>query len=335
MSKNSLVLFAISALLVGIAISWLQFRSPTNGGGIAKSETQLPAVVNDEKQSADESIKLPVRIPFTLTDSNNISIAAVINDTDRLNLMFHTAMGEIALTDDAVEKMKSVSFSESTEVQSWGGSGKTRVSTDNKLSLGELEWSKQTIYTDTHSGPGTDGKFGPDLFQGKILEVNFDSRELIVYSSLPDMVMDTAKYHRLDFTENRGSMYVAGTVGVADSKLNHSFMVHSGFGGTVLLDDEFVTTHELATKLETISERELKDSFGNIIKTRKVRLNSLEIAGRSFSGIPIEIFDGSIGRQKVSVLGGDLLRRFNMVIDSANHHIYFAPNTLSDLPFSI
>ena len=33
-------------------------------------------------------------IPFVLTDANNISIQSILNETDTLNLMFHTAAGD-------------------------------------------------------------------------------------------------------------------------------------------------------------------------------------------------------------------------------------------------
>lgn len=42
---------------------------------------------------------------------------------------------------------------------------------------------------------------------------------------------------------------------------------------------------------------------------------------------------GSIGRQKMSVLGGDLLKHFNIIIDRKNGFIYIKPNQLMDTPF--
>ncbi|MEQ1826959.1 MAG: hypothetical protein ABL921_13475 [Pirellula sp.] len=269
-----------------------------------------------------------VRIPFTLTESNNISIPVVINGKDSLNLMFHTAVDSISLTAEAVEKMQTLDTSGSVDVKSWGGTGKSAVSTGNRLQIGELEWSEQTIFVNELSGPGTDGKFGPHLFAHKILEINFDNRELVLHAAVPKAATDaTSKYQRLDISQKRDSMYVDGELTVGDSKYTNPLMIHSGFGGTVLLDDSFVATHKIASKLETISERELKDSFGNILKTKRVKLSSLTIGGIRFFDIPIEIFDGAIGNQKVSVLGGDLLKTLNLLIDAEHHPIYISPST--------
>ncbi len=292
---------------------------------------------SQEKENATESVEQlgsVTKIPFTLTESNNISVQVTINGTDKLDLMFHTAVDSISLTRAAVEKIPSLEMNESVEVQSWGGTAQASVSTGNRLQIGNLEWNEQTIFVDELSGPGTDGKFGPNLFAGKILEINFDHRELVIHTTLPPHATETAStYQRLDFSVHQGAMYVVGELTVGDSKFTNQFMIHSGFGGTVLLDDEFVSTHELASKLPTISERELKDAFGNVLKTKKVKLSSLGLGRIHFADVPIEMFEGALGKQKISVLGGDILKRFNLIIDAANQHLYLSPSTMNGVEF--
>ena len=224
-----------------------------------------------------DKISSSVRIPFTLTESNNISVRVVINGTEPLNLLFHTAVDSISLTTAAVKKMQTLVVNESVEVESWGGTADSGMSRGNRVQIGDLEWNDQTIFVDGLSGPGTDGKFGPNLFAEKILEINFDNRELVIHPTLPKSASDaTSTYQRLDLSIKQGSMYIAGELAVGDNRFTNQFMVHSGFGGTALLDDEFVRVHQLASLLETISERELKDSFGNVLRTRKVKLTSLD-----------------------------------------------------------
>jgi hypothetical protein len=132
----------------------------------------------------------------------------------------------------------------------------------------------------------------------------------------------------MEFLLQQGSMVLMGRVVIGDSKIQNKFMLHTGFGGTALLDDEFAQIHKLADQLETISQRDLKDAFGNTLKTRKVRLPSLDFDGIQFADIPIEIFDGALGRQKISVIGGGLIKQMNLVIDPAKHRLYLSPNRL-------
>ena len=275
-----------------------------------------------------------VRIPFTLTDANNISIRAVLNDKEPVQLMFHTAVDSISLTKDAVGKLKTLKVDQSIDIESWGGRAAAGVSTGNRLQIAELAWKDQTIFVDELSGPETDGKFGPHLFAGKVIEINFDNRELVVHPSLPEFVSaEASTYRRLDFSLDHGSIFVAGELSVGDQRLGNQFMLHTGFGGTVLLDDEFVQKHKLVDRLKSISERELKDAFGNVLKTKKVQLGTLDFGGIQFENVTAEIFAGALGKQKVSVIGGGLIKRFNLVIDSQNKHLYLQPNKLFDLPF--
>jgi hypothetical protein len=61
-------------------------------------------------------------IPFQLTEYNNISIQAILNETDTVSLMFHTAANSVTLTEDATKKIKNNTFNSNIEgVKSWGG----------------------------------------------------------------------------------------------------------------------------------------------------------------------------------------------------------------------
>lgn len=53
-----------------------------------------------------------------------------------------------------------------------------------------------------------------------------------------------------------------------------------------------------------------------------------------FFGISIRFFKGAIGRQKISMIGGDVLKRFNWIIDAKREYIYLMPNSLFNTNFS-
>lgn len=291
--------------------------------------TPLAAQEPTEQQTSQETAT--VTIPFTLTEFNNISIPATINGTDSVNLMFHTANGGVCLTKDAMQRITSVSMDQSATVNSWGGKTTGRFSENNSLQIGDLSWDEVSITEDEHSGRLTDGKFGPNMFGDKVVEIDFDQSVLKIHPSLP--AIDEG-YEKLDLVVQGSMMFVEGQMEIGDSTCRNKFLVHSGFGGTALLDDEFVSTNNVADELETISESELRDSFGNVLKTKKVSLPSLSIGGTKFSSVPVGIFDGAIRQQKMSVLGGDILKRFNIIIDAQNAAIYLKPNSLADAAFA-
>ncbi len=263
-------------------------------------------------------------IPFVLNDASNIIIQAVLNEVDTLNLMFHTAQSSIALTEAATAKMKSLQLNQSNTSNSWGGSSQVRYSQGNRLQINRFSWEQLTIWEDKHSGPETDGKCGPNLFEDKIIELNYDAQIMVIHSELPTLEKDFVKQ---DLHFRRGSMFLDIRCGIDQQVYPRQVLIHSGYGGTLLLDDAFVNEHQLGKQLEVISESQLTDSHGHIIKTKKALLPSLALGGHQFVEVPIGFFEGTIGRQSMSVFGSELIKRFNIYFDLQRAEIYLKPNS--------
>ena len=269
-------------------------------------------------------------IPFTLTKHNNISIKAILNQKDTLNLMFHTGSSAVFVTQKSREKASSLKLNKADTIQTWGGEGLIRSSNNNALQIGNHYRDQLLIREDKHSGHSTDGKFGPNFFGNKILEIDFDNSLLIVHSSLPEL---EGTYEKRNLIFRQNLMFVEGELNIGEKKYTNDFLIHSGFSGAALLDDQFVHDNHIGNQLPTISESELKDALGNVIKTKKVKLPFFNLAGSQFQDVPIAFFEGSIGRQKQSVLGGELLKRFNIILDMQQAYIYLKPNNLFHSPF--
>ncbi len=261
-------------------------------------------------------------IPFNLTESNNISIAAKLNSEHEVNLMFHTGVDSMSLTKATVEKLN-MKMDQTGIAESWGGKSDMRFSSGNSLRIQDWNWNGLTITESQHSGDQTDGKFGPNLFAGKIIELDFEKSRMTIHDRLPH---DVGDYDKLDIELDRGSMFVVGKLKIDDAEILNRFMIHSGFGGALLLDDKFVRDNQVGSRLETISESQLKDSYGNVLKTRKVILPSISFGDSTFTDVPIGIFDGAMGRQSMSVMGGEMLKRFKVLLDISNSKIYLQPN---------
>jgi hypothetical protein len=273
----------------------------------------------------------PDTIPFILTEFNNIYIQAILNQIDTVKLMFHTDATGVFLTKKAAKKTTSLNLNKTDTANSWGGEGTIRYSQNNHLQIGHLNWDGITIMEDENSGKLTDGKFGPNLFPDKIIEINYDKKLLVIHSVLPILDDD---YEQLNLIYKRSSLFVEGTCTIEGQVYNNDFLIHTGFGGTLLFDNQFAEKNNISDKLKTISESQLKDSFGNIIKTKKVLLPSLIFGNAGFADVPIGLFEGTVGQQRMSVLGGDLLKRFNIILDQQNAYIYLKPNAFFDAPFS-
>ncbi|WP_460950704.1 retropepsin-like aspartic protease [Spirosoma daeguense] len=267
-------------------------------------------------------------IPFRLTNFNNISVQTVLNQRDTVRLMFHTAANAVTLTEEAVKQLKTINFAGADSVKSWGGGGNTsRYSKSNTIQLGELHWHDVPIWENKNSGLETDGKFGIDLFAHKIIELDFDKKQIRLHSGLPENV---GTYEKLKLIIENEMLFVEAGCELGGRIIKNKFLLHSGYSGAVLFDDTFVKDNKIDETLTVISEKELKDSFGNVLKTKRAILPSFRVGNETLTSVPVGFFSGSIGRQKMSIIGGDLLKRFNIIIDVAGQYIYLKPNGLRD-----
>jgi hypothetical protein len=274
----------------------------------------------------------PTIIPFELTPHNNLSILAVLNGKDTLHLMFHTAASSVTLIEESIQKLTSLHFSGADTVKSWGGGGNTsRYSENNTLQMGPLTWERLPIWEDKNSGPGTDGKFGPGLFKDKAIEIDFDKKVIVLHSSLP---AKAKHYTKLKAEFKNDNLFVEATCNTGNQTITNRFLLHSGYSGSLLLDDQFVTSNKLGDQLKVIDTKELKDSYGHVLKVQKAILPRFIFGKTTLTNVPAGFFEGAIGRQKMSIIGGDLLKRFNIIIDASRTFVYLKPNKLNKSPYN-
>jgi len=271
-------------------------------------------------------------IPFRLTSSNNISIRAVLNEKDTLNLMFHTSASDLTITTEAINRLKTVNFTRTDTLKSWGGDANAaRFSGNNSLAIGKQKWEGMKIWENKNSGPETDGKFGLDLFDDQVIEIDFDKSVMTISTDLPKKA---DAFTKVKLNYNDGMMFIEARSNIGTEELSNQFLIHSGYAGSVLFDDGFTNRHKLSDQLKVISEKSLKDSYGNVLKTKKAIMPMLILAGVELKDISVGFFQGAIGQQKMSILGGDVIKRFNMIIDAKRNYIYLKKNKLSKQPYT-
>lgn len=280
----------------------------------------IPLFVGCAKQTAVPQEKRgEIAIPFTLTEQNNIVVSVLLNDSDTMNLMLHTAVSDVRVTEDAVRKSKSLRLTNAKKVQSWGGEADSRFSSGNRVQIGDLRRDNITVWEDKNSGKDTGGKFGLDFFEKQIIEIDFDRRCIAIHESLPDKV---EQYERLKIDDQNGLLLIQGSCQIEGKALTNKFLLHSGYSGGILLDDAFAAKAGVDGKIKITEESSLKDSFGNTIKVKKGTLPVFALGGSQISDVPVGFFAGGLGNQKMSVMGCEILKRFNFIFDLPNHALY-------------
>lgn len=269
-------------------------------------------------------------IPFKLTKHNNIVVQAILNKTDTLHLMFHTAVNSVSVTSSASKTIKNIEWDTTTEVKSWGGKTNSRFSQTNSLKIGNIQYNTVEIWENEKSGHNTDGKFGLNFFKEYVVALNFDKNEIRLYNSLPKEV---SSYFKQQLVNKDGLLFINATSKIGEEEYDNQFLIHTGYEGTVLYDDKFSSENAIGKQIDITSESELKDSYGNVLKTKKGELPEFTIANETFKKLPVGFFEGAIGRQNISIIGGDLIKRFNVFFDTNRKAIYLKTNSLKDVEY--
>lgn len=259
-----------------------------------------------------------VVIPFTLTSQNNIVVEAFLNGTSATKLMLHTASSGVTLTEEGAKKAKMM-FTGSTAVKSWGGGGTSRWSKGNTLLLGSFQQGNLTVHENKNSGEGTDGKFGLDIFGKQVVEIDFTRSLIVVHSRLP---AKAERYTRVKMENRDGELFVPGNCLIDGKEYSNKFLLHTGYSGGLLLDDAFAAKAGVEGKIKITSESSWKDSFGHTIKVKKGVLPTFVLGKTTLSEVPVGFFEGAVGTQKMSVLGCEVLKRFNVMFDLVKDDLY-------------
>jgi len=281
----------------------------------------LTACPRQTLRASQEDLR-EVEIPFTLTASNNIVVSAVLNKKDTMHLMLHTAASDVTLTEAAVRKSRSIKFLGKNSVRSWGGDSASRFSKGNRVQMGSLQRNNINVWEDKLSGKDTDGKFGLDLFQKRIVEIDFDQHRIVLHKSLPQKV---ERYEHLRIENQHDQLLVEGSCLIEGKTYTRKFLLHSGYSGGILLDDAFAAETGIDGKIRITDESSLKDSFGHVIKVKKGLLPEFALGASKISNVPVGFFAGGVGAQKMSVIGCEVLMQFNIILDIAHNDLYITP----------
>ncbi|MGV0937536.1 hypothetical protein [Empedobacter falsenii] len=259
-------------------------------------------------------------IPFRLTKYDNILVPVIINQKDTVQLMLHTGSDYITIIEDSYKKMKSISISDTlNNVTSWAGYSDMKMSKNNVIKFGNEEFSKIPIFIDKQSGHESDGKIGLKFFEGKYLEINFDENKLFVYDIAPTKLK---KYTKLNSRYSKETLYIKAFPFIDKKPVETEFMIHTGFSGALMISDDFAKEYKLLEKFEIIGESKLSDAAGNIILSKKSILPDFELANQTFKNVPMSFFDSTIKIQHKNIMGGDLIKRFNLILNPEKDILY-------------
>jgi hypothetical protein len=292
--------------------------------------TQIASAIPPENMLKN-NIATHDTLPFTLTPYDAIAVKAIINGTDTVNLHFDIGSFNFRLTKDAILKKTKLLSNQPDALP-----GKTKPNFNNmnkvfKLQMGNLIWDSPDIGATAVTAQGMDGKFGWNLFDGRIVELDYDRNLLIIHSKLPKALKGYVK-SKLEFI--RSFVCAKAAFEIENKKYAGDFLFDTGSGQAIILDSTWASKQNFPTNLKLIKSSTLSDPRGVKYETKVVLSPLFKINGFALSNIPTLLLGGKNPTGfGINFLGNGLLKRFNMILDFKNDCLYLKPNKLMGLKY--
>ncbi|MEP1095783.1 MAG: PDZ domain-containing protein [Cyclobacteriaceae bacterium] len=169
------------------------------------------------------------------------------------------------------------------------------------------------------------GIIGYDVFSRFVVEIKYDSKKLVLHD--PKTYRPKRRFTEIPIIIKNAKPYLSTSISQKQETSSLDIMVDTGASHAALLDfsssasaAKYIPAKSIVTRLGT--------GIGGEISGYLSRLDNLSIAEFSFDSVlfsaPFEgIYNKSIKRgSEYGTIGGELLRRFNVIIDYTNSRMY-------------
>jgi predicted aspartyl protease len=267
----------------------------------------------------------PNVIPFTINQKDNgIRIQGKINDSETLDLVFDTGAKFVYTSKSAIGKK--INLTLDGTINDVGGDGITKLETSsgNRLSIGEMSWKNLDIVA-FEFGDAT-GIIGWNVFENNPIEIDYDKKIMTIHDSPATIPKDYTK-HKMEIFN--GSPFIEATLIIGDKKVTDWFLFDSGFNGSLIISNHMAVKNSLIGTMRIVGKGSTFGSGGGEKKIQNVLVPRMQIGNYEFQDIRAAMNAGQPDDvPHDDILGNELLKGFNVVLDFKNKNIYLKPNSL-------
>lgn len=286
---------------------------------------QVASAIPSEQELKKMVVKRDT-IPFTLTAYNAIMVRTIINNSDTVNLHFDIGASNFRLTRDAILKKTKLLSNQPDALAGKAAPNYNKMNKVFKLQMGNAVWNNPDIGSTKLTAHDMDGRFGWNLFDNKIVEVDYDHQLLIISPDLPRQMTGYVK-SKLKFIRN----YVCaeGTFEIAGKKYKGDFLMDTGADQAAILDSTWVSEQRFPKNLKAIKSVVASDPRGAKYEIKVVLAPMVKVNSFALPNVPVSLFGSrNPTGMALNFFGNDLLKRFNTVLDFKNDHLYLKPSHL-------
>jgi hypothetical protein len=271
-------------------------------------------------------------VPFVILTGGIIIVHATLDDyKDTLNFVLDTGSGGISLDSTTCAYLNLPKKMSDRTVRGIAGMKTVEFTYDHSLHLPGLTVEHLDFHINDYDiltsayGLRIDGIMGYSFLRRYIVSINYDTLSFDVYTP------GTYKYPRAGYLlRPQFTTLPMQSATIRDNTtINDKFYLDTGAGLCMLLNEDLVQDSSLLRKKRKKYPTEAEGLGGKKAMDLTV-IKEVRIGPYRFRNVPIYIFDDEYNITSYPVLGGlignDILRRFNVVINYPEQQIYIKPN---------
>ena len=283
--------------------------------------------------------KLITAFSFKMLTGGIITLKAKLGDfTDTLNFILDTGSGGISLDSMTAERLKLKSTMSDRTIRGIAGIKQVEFVYNLKLHLPRLTVDSLNFHINDYEvltssyGEKIDGIIGFSFLSRYIVKIDYDSSKIFVYTK------GTMKYPRGGFLIRPLliNIPVFSTPIKDDREVVNRFYFDTGAGMCLLLSSDFVNdSNFVSSKRKWYATQ--AEGLGGKAPMKQGVLKMMKLGPYKFRNVPTYIFEDEYNVTSYPYLGGlignDLLRRFNIIINYDRRDLYLMPNSHLRDPF--
>jgi len=267
-------------------------------------------------------------LSFKISPGNNLIFKVVLDKKDSLDLFFDTGGTELVLKHSSIRSRTSLLEGKN---ESYKGENYEPLEGTYALSLNHMNWDSLTIYPTAVGPEDADGHFGWNLFEDKVLEIDYEQERMIVHSGYSG---DLQGYAKMDIEYINTLFCIKGEIKIGDKSYVNRYLFDTGFQRAVIMDKDLREKADFPDDLPVLKESKLRNSAGTEFINRVVSVDEICFGNACTGPLPVQLLSTpNPARFKTHILGNELLKRFNTILDFQNNFVYLKPNSLQALPY--
>lgn len=258
--------------------------------------------------------------------------ATVGNIPDSLNFILDTGSGGISLDSATCEEFSLKLTQTDTTIAGIGGMRKVPFAFDQTLHIPGLDLQHLNFHVNNYEvltsvyGEKVDGIIGYSFFSRYIVELNFDSSLVTVY-----------KPGKFTYPKNGYLLHPAFTsipiqwLSIKDrERFGYNFYFDTGAGLCLLLSERFANDSAVLLSKRKPVVTQAQGMAGKL-QMRLSVVKEVKLGPYRFRNVPVYLYDDVYNVTSYPYIGGlignDLMRRFNMVLNYPKREIHLLPNS--------